>query len=152
MKRELSKIKRIIVHCSDSSFGDVGLIDEWHRQRGWNGCGYHFVITNGVLNHGKPYNKELDGLIQRGRGLSQVGAHCKGQNYDSVGVCLIGRHHFSAKQLYHALPTVVMTLGELGLTWEDVYCHCEFNSLKSCPNIDPTLLRPALFLRTKQRK
>ena len=45
-------VKFIIVHCSDSSWGDVPVINDWHRQRGFDApggvpCGYHFVIRNG---------------------------------------------------------------------------------------------------------
>lgn len=39
--------------------------------------GYHFVI-------------KTDGTIQRGRDLDVVGAHVKGYNHNSVGICLIG--------------------------------------------------------------
>jgi N-acetylmuramoyl-L-alanine amidase len=86
--RKLSNIKKIIIHCSDSEFGDVKIIDQWHKARGWRGCGYHYVITNGVLTHGKPYNNDHDGLIQPGRPLRDIGAHCKGHNHDSIGICL----------------------------------------------------------------
>jgi hypothetical protein len=34
-------IKQIIIHCSDSEFGNVIQIDRWHRERGWKGIGYH---------------------------------------------------------------------------------------------------------------
>jgi len=146
--RQIDDIKKIIIHCSDSEFGDVHLIDAWHKARGWRGCGYHYVITNGVAIHGKPYNPELDGIIQQGRQLREVGAHCWGHNRDSVGICLIGRHHFSARQLYEALPTVIMTLGNIGLTWEHVFGHCEFNAHKTCPNIDPVVLKSAIIRMT----
>ena len=144
-KRNLSDIKKIIVHCSDSEFGDINLIDQWHLARGWDECGYHYVITNGRLDHGKPYNPEHDGLIQAGRLAGEVGAHCKGHNHDSIGICLIGRHHFTGKQLYHALPHLIYILGGYGLSWEDVYTHSHFSSLKTCPNIDMETLRRGLY-------
>lgn len=143
--RSLSDIKKIIIHCSDSDFGDVKLIDSWHKERGWKGCGYHFVITNGILTHGKPYNPALDGLVQQGRQLREIGAHCMGHNHDSIGICLIGRHHFSGKQLYEALPDLVKFLkGELKITPENVFGHREFDSGKTCPNIEPRIIRLAL--------
>jgi len=40
------KNKKVIIHCSDSSFGNAVLIDKWHRQRGFDNIGYHFVILN----------------------------------------------------------------------------------------------------------
>ena len=70
----------IVVHCaatrSDPSV-DIRDVDAWHRARGWNGCGYHYVIPT-------------DGRIQGGRALNQSGAHTKGHNYHSWGVCLVG--------------------------------------------------------------
>lgn len=139
--RKLSDIKKIIVHCSDSYFGDLNLIHQWHKARGWKGCGYHYVITNGIPTAGRSYSSDLDGIIQQGRDLQEIGAHCKGQNKDSIGICLIGRYHFTGRQLYEALPSLILTLGDLGISCDDVYGHCEFNMHKTCPNIDPKLLR-----------
>ena len=73
-------IAYIVVHCSATRAAqdnDIAEIDRWHRGRGWNGCGYHYVITRA-------------GHIQGGRALTQPGAHTKGHNYHSWGVCLVG--------------------------------------------------------------
>lgn len=73
-------INEIIVHCSATAAGKdytVKDIDKWHRERGWQGCGYHYVIT-------------LDGTVQVGRKESAVGAHASGHNSHSIGVCYIG--------------------------------------------------------------
>jgi len=141
--RLLSDIKKIIVHCSGSEFGDVALIDRWHRERGWNGCGYHYIICNGVIAHGNQYDPEHDGMIQQGRNLSVIGAHCKGHNSDSIGICLIGRHNFTAQQLLVALPDLLIMFGDhgIGIKADDIFGHCEFNQNKTCPNIDPVLIR-----------
>ena len=73
-------IKYIVVHCSATKANmDIGLaeIDEWHRARGWSGIGYHGVIRrNGTLESGRP--------------LDVPGAHAKGHNHESIGVCLVG--------------------------------------------------------------
>ncbi len=135
-------IDSIIVHCSDSDFGDRDVIDKWHRERGWDEIGYHFVITNGVLRFGMQYTLAHDGDIQAGRSVGKIGAHCKGHNANSIGICLIGKHHFTAKQLYSALPTLLgFLMKKYGVSPEAVFCHCEFNPNKTCPNIDPALLR-----------
>ena len=42
--------KKIVLHCSDSTFGNAAVITNWHIQRGWQTIGYHFVICNGHLN------------------------------------------------------------------------------------------------------
>ena len=76
----MRKINKIIVHCSATPEGKdftAADIDRWHRQRGWRCIGYHYVI-------------ELDGSIHKGRDESVIGAHCSGQNTDSIGVCYVG--------------------------------------------------------------
>ena len=76
----MRNIDKIIIHCSATPEGKnftVKQIDACHRQRGFNGIGYHFVIY-------------LDGSIHVGRALAKAGAHCKGHNAHSIGVCYIG--------------------------------------------------------------
>lgn len=145
--REISDIKKIIVHCSASTFGDVATIDRWHKERGWSGIGYHYVITNGVAKKHDQYDPGLDGLIQTGREWQKIGAHCKGQNRDSIGICLIGRHHFTAEQLLVALPNLLIMLGDLGICADNIFGHREFDKTKTCPNIDPVLIRNMVRLK-----
>jgi len=74
------RIDRIIVHCSATAAGKdftVEQIRAWHKARGFADIGYHFVVYR-------------NGEIHTGRNLSIAGAHCKGQNSHSVGVCYIG--------------------------------------------------------------
>lgn len=76
----MRKIDMIIVHCSATQKGmDIGIqeIDVWHKERGFNGVGYHYVIRR-------------DGTVEIGRRHAEVGAHCKGKNAHSLGVCLVG--------------------------------------------------------------
>ena len=76
----MRNINKIIIHCSATPEGKnftVKQIDACHRQRGFNGIGYHFVIY-------------LDGSVHVGRPLAKAGAHCKGYNAHSIGVCYIG--------------------------------------------------------------
>jgi N-acetylmuramoyl-L-alanine amidase len=73
-------INRIIVHCTATpQWRDVTVadIDRWHRQRGFQGIGYHYVIY-------------LDGSVHEGRPIEQIGAHCYGYNTHSIGVCYVG--------------------------------------------------------------
>lgn len=137
------KIDTLIVHCSDSEFGDAKTIDSWHRERGWSGIGYHYVILNGRRKSRGKYRKEDDGLIETGRPLDTPGAHCRGHNKTSVGVCLIGGHHFTAKQLLEALPEIIR---EIGLAAQRIVVkgHYEYDSGKTCPNIDMDLIRRLL--------
>lgn len=101
----------IIIHCSDSGFGNAVLIDSWHAQRGWQSpggihIGYHFVILNGQISP-KRHNNYFDGRLETGRpcdmdnliGPDEVGAHALGYNSKSIGICLIGLSgQFTASQ------------------------------------------------------
>ncbi|MCP3942202.1 MAG: N-acetylmuramoyl-L-alanine amidase [Desulfobacteraceae bacterium] len=139
---EKRKINSIILHCSYSQFGNVDLIDQWHKERGWHGCGYHYVITNGVIKAHEKYLAFHDGLVQVGRDINKTGAHCKGRNTGSIGICLIGRHTFTAKQLYSALPELLSKLMfDHSLTIDQVHGHFEFSRQKSCPNISKEIIR-----------
>ena len=76
----MRKVTKIIVHCSATPEGrdyTVADIDRWHRQKGWNGIGYHYVIYR-------------DGSVHTGRDVEIMGAHCTGQNANSIGICYIG--------------------------------------------------------------
>lgn len=76
----MRKIDKIIIHCSATPEGrDVKTetIRQWHLKRGWSDIGYHYVI-------------ELDGKIVSGRPLERVGAHCRGENTGSIGICYVG--------------------------------------------------------------
>src|SRR5687768_15109413 len=73
-------INVLVVHCSATPAGKsfrAADIDRWHRDQGWDSIGYHFVIC-------------LDGSIEPGRPVEDVGSHVKGHNANSIGVCLIG--------------------------------------------------------------
>lgn len=138
----MREINKIIVHCSDSDFGDAATIDHWHKERGWDGIGYHYVITNGIIQPHTNYRLEHDGLIQVGRNIEKQGAHCRGENKTSIGICLIGRHHFTAKQLYIALPNLLFYyMRKYGIDDSQVFGHRDFNKNKTCPNIDTALIR-----------
>ncbi len=87
----------IIVHCSDSSWGNASVITKWHiTERKFDTIGYHYVILNGLLS---PYklHSYFDGHIETGRPLDddadmemdEKGAHAFGYN-NAVGICLIG--------------------------------------------------------------
>ena len=75
-----SETNHIIVHSSATTKRQNIGVDEirkWHLARGWSDIGYHFVITR-------------DEALQHGRDRDVVGAHAFGQNFDSLGICLVG--------------------------------------------------------------
>lgn len=76
----MRKINKIIIHCSATREGEdisAAVIDRWHRDRGWSGIGYHYVVS-------------LNGNIEYGRPIDKQGAHVKNHNKGSIGICYIG--------------------------------------------------------------
>lgn len=128
----MRKINEIIVHCSATAEGrdyTVGDIGRWHKSRGWQCIGYHYVIYR-------------DGSVHTGRPVAQIGAHCTGHNANSIGVCYIGGCATDGKtpkdtrtpQQREALRRLVADLQKQypGAT---VHGHREF-AAKACPSFD----------------
>lgn len=80
-KLHKSAVNKVILHCSATPAGRAITVEDirnWHvNGNGWLDIGYHFVIG-------------IHGEIWFGRPLSYVGAHCKGQNLSSIGICYVG--------------------------------------------------------------
>ena len=131
-------INKIIVHCSDSNWGNAAIIDEWHRARGWKSGGYHFVILNGNILSSS-YEAEFDGVLEEGRSVEQAGAHVKGMNLDTIGICLIGKEKFSSKQFKKLNRLLYYLCTKYDLSISDILGHCETPTGaaqgKTCPNI-----------------
>jgi hypothetical protein len=129
------KIKEIIIHCSASTFGNAVLIDSWHRKNGWDKIGYHFVILNGWLSKDL-FDESLDGLLETGRHFLEQGAHTKGHNKDSLGVCLIGEEgKFSRSQLLALSKLIGGLKGKFPEA--EVKFHSDYNKDKPwCPGFD----------------
>lgn len=125
----------IIIHCSATKPEqdiDVEDIRRWHtRDNGWEDIGYHSVITR-------------DGEIQEGRDYHMVGAHCKGINSISVGICMVGgidedgraANNFTLKQ-WKALKRELQWLRAL-FPNAMIAGHNQFSS-KQCPSFDVEL-------------
>lgn len=75
-----SPIRKLVIHYSatypDLDYG-VDEIRKMHLARGFNDVGYHYIIKR-------------DGTIQKGRADNVIGAHVKGHNTGSLGICCIG--------------------------------------------------------------
>ncbi len=69
----------IVIHHTGGADIDASAeqIDGWHKNNGWSGIGYHFVIRK-------------DGTIERGRPEWAVGAHAYGENWHTIGIHLSG--------------------------------------------------------------
>lgn len=116
----------VIIHCSDSSWGNAAVITKWHVcERGFDTIGYHYVILNGRLSPFKLHSY-FDGHLETGRPLDddkdfeldEKGAHAFGYNI-AVGICLIGLSGtFTEAQmrcLAHLIRTLRGQFGELNI-------------------------------------
>lgn len=119
-----NQVKYLIVHCSDSPHGrgdNAETIHRWHLARGWDGIGYHYVITE-------------DGTIENGRPEYWNGAHVNGYNHKSIGVCLIGEGIYTLKQL-HSLENLMCKL-KVKYPHAEITGHTNMDSSKGCPLFD----------------
>ena len=115
----------LIIHCSDTPDNqNLNALDihNMHLGFGWEGIGYHKIIKR-------------NGLVENGRPEFWIGAHTKGLNNKSLGVCLIGRTKFTKKQF--------LTLEKVLKNWLAKYPKAKIighrNAIKTektCPNFD----------------
>lgn len=120
----MRRIVFIVLHCSDSDVAahdNPQTIEEWHLARGFTAIGYHFVITQ-------------DGVVHTARPEHITGAHCKGHNANSIGICLTGRHKFSGKQFASLKELCKGLCQKYGLEKTDILGHCDLSKSKTCPN------------------
>lgn len=129
----------IIMHHSltkDSETVSWGAIRDYHLKKGWDDVGYHF----GIELVGKHYE------ILVGRTLDKDGAHCRGYNSDTIGICLVGdfdKDLIPQKQWKMALKLVTSLCKQFDIPAKRVHTHRYFNRNKSCPgsNFDLGLFR-----------
>ncbi len=126
----------LVVHCSATPPEmDIGReeIDSWHRERGWSMIGYHYVIRR-------------NGTIEPGRRGGFSGAHVKGYNTRSIGICMVGgvgigtakpENNFTDLQF----ATLRSLLTGLKQAYPDatIQGHRDFQDVyKACPSFDVT--------------
>lgn len=119
-----SSISHIVVHCSDTPNNrehTAADIDRWHKERGWDRIGYHYVIRR-------------SGLIEAGRDESEIGAHVKSHNTGSIGICLIGKDDFTDPQ-NSALNKLLRDLLSR-YQHAKILGHRDLDPHKTCPNFD----------------
>jgi len=134
LQHQMRVINKIIIHCSDSPDHleiDSNTIEKWHIERGFRAIGYHAVILR-------------DGMVEIGRDEHEVGAHAKGYNAKSLGICLVGRNDFTDNQIKALIQLVQTWRKKYGISTEDVIGHYEVNKHKTCPNINMAVFRAVL--------
>lgn len=119
----------IILHHSltrDSKTVSWGAIRQYHTVTlGWRDIGYSYGIEL-IKNHHE---------ILVGRMMNESGAHCRGHNSKSLGVCFVGNFDFEppSKSMWDLGVRFVKSLCEtLNIHPIHIHGHNEFSS-KSCP-------------------
>lgn len=135
--KPIKEVRYLVVHCAATrADSDIGLkeIRSWHYQRGFVDIGYHYVIRR-------------DGGVETGRPLDRPGAHARGFNHLSLGICLVGgvasdgktpENNFTPEQ-FHALWAL---LQELKKKYPEalILGHRDLpNVNKGCPSFDVQL-------------
>ena len=132
-------IENIFIHCSATrpKWGEgrnlswkVAEITLWHKERGFKDIGYHYII-------------DRDGKIAKGRNEDEMGAHAKGWNKHSIGICLIGGFGSNADDKFldnytkEQEDTLVKKIKELQEKYQNtmIYGHNEV-SAKACPGFN----------------
>jgi N-acetylmuramoyl-L-alanine amidase len=124
------KIEKLIIHHSltkDGQVVDWNAIRRYHVEvNGWDDIGYHW----GIERVGNVY------VMQTGRLETMAGAHTKGMNGRSLGICVVGNYDLDVP----AGPTMDL-LADLcarkcrkyGLRPEDIETHHRYAEYKTCP-------------------
>ncbi len=137
-------ITHIVVHHNGHPGRTIDDIRRSHRGFGWIDIGYHFVVHE-------------DGSVHVGRAVGRTGAHARGFNRRTLGVCVVGNGNeadFNDTQ-YTALAALLRALmASFGIPSEHVIGHREVNehvsarnrARKSCPGsqVDMDALRGRL--------
>jgi len=98
---------KAVIHHTASHDVSVEEIDRWHKERGWDGIGYHYVIRK-------------NGRVETGRSLWKQGAHAKGRN-NQVGIALTGYDEFNDLQI-NSLKGLLSKLGVTSISRHHEQC------------------------------
>jgi hypothetical protein len=122
----------IILHHSltkDTQTVSWGAIRKYHTEDcGWDDIGYHF----GIEQVGNDYE------IFVGRMMTVPGAHCKGHNANSLGICFVGNFDAAAppkKQWRLGVELVGSLIDIFNISKYNIFTHNELAPWKSCPGI-----------------
>lgn len=124
--------KHIIIHHSAYEDVPIEVIDEMHRERGFDMIGYHYYIRR-------------NGKVEVGREETQTGAHCRanGMNHKSIGICLAGNFTLTepSKEQIRSANLLVHSIKHR-YDIESVLGHREVEGAATlCPAFDEDLVR-----------
>lgn len=117
---------KIIVHHSayDQEASQLMQINQWHKDR-------DFPLSNRGFYVGYHYCINHAGDIVQTRELDEVGAHSRGFNFDSIGICLEGdftKKHPSEAQKYALGKLLVFLVNRLRIDPADIRPHRNFGN------------------------
>jgi N-acetylmuramoyl-L-alanine amidase len=120
----------IILHHSLTRDGETvswGAIRRYHTETlGWSDCGYHA----GIELVGDHYE------ILTGRMLNEKGAHVRGQNNHTLGICFVGNFDIDEvppEQWNLGVRYVASLCDVLNIKPVHIYGHNEYSNYKTCP-------------------
>lgn len=134
------KKNTIIIHCTDTPHTmnvTRETLHKWHViENGWSAIGYaYFINQKGEII--KCRDLDGDGDVE-----NEVGAHARGFNRGSIGICLEGRDTFNQNQFDSLRYLITDIVSRHGIKQENIIGHYQVDSGKTCPNFDvPELLR-----------
>lgn len=159
------KLKHLVIHTSDSAWGDVTEITKWHIAKGWTTIGYHYVITNPypTYNDLKKKTPQLafNGKVCLGRDTDhdgdvdeEIGAHTLGYNTKSIGICLIGKKGvYTDAQILSVIALCTRLCIKYNIPVANVIGHYESASGKAegktCPDMEMNEFRRKLSVTLK---
>ena len=140
----MRKINKLIIHQTATATGTVESITRYHKETlGWSDCGYHFLLTP-------------DGVVHPARPVARVGAHSRGDNAHSIGICCVGAGDafpldkgYMTSEMFRALLELTQGLlltypmARMGL-WGHDEMHSGIVQGKSCPGFPTEVLRRLL--------
>lgn len=148
--RSWETIKYLVIHHSvtnptNNPKSDVDYIAQIHKNNGWGGVGYHFVIT-------------ADGTVFYVGDISTQRANVANKNHLVVGICLVGDFtktnptdeqilsaHDLCKYLLNDVPALSSLKG-----WESVVGHKELQAT-ACPGTSWKGPSDSMYERIKNR-
>lgn len=111
----MRKINLIVIHCSATredrtlTAFDLNLL---HRRRGFNGTGYHYYIRK-------------DGTVILTRPVERIGAHARGFNENSIGICYEGGLNFRGRPADTRTPEQRASLRSLVRQLQEQFPGCK---------------------------
>jgi hypothetical protein len=125
--------RHIVIHHSATATGSAASFDREHRERGWEGLGYHFVIGNGTGTG--------DGQVEVGYRWrnQQRGAHAGNLEYNEygIGICLVGDFETgypTARQMASLRALVRFLQARCGISTASIIGHSDVPGKETrCP-------------------